>query len=173
MTKLYVTVKSLLFPGAYLRCFWEQVICRICGIPVEDSRYLRDDELTSHIEHEFALTAGKAFAVCYVPHFMTMLSSFFLALIPVFVLFINETDNTVITILCAIIWWFVVSALCNTFPSIEDAINMREKLYKKGNIFQKIIFTPGFVVLYIGSYAENYLLTFIIAVAATIGLIIM
>lgn len=172
MTKLYVIIKSLLFPGAYLRCFWEQAICRMCNIPVEDNRYLRDDELTSHIEHEFAPTAGKAFAICYIPHLMTFLAGLFLSLVPLTALFSLEIDNAVITILCALLWWFAVSAICNSFPSIEDTINMREKLYKKGNILQKIIFTPGFIVLYIGAYAERYLVTFIFAAALTVGLTI-
>ena len=172
MTSLYVIIKSLLFPGAYLRCFWEQVVCRMCKIPVEDNRYLRDDELSSHIEHEFAPTAGKAFAVCYVPHLFTFLAALVLAIIPLLVLFVMETDNTLITIFCAISWWFSVSAICNTFPSIEDAMNMKEKLYKQGNILQKILFTPGFLVMYIGAYAERYLVSFVLSLAATVLLII-
>ena len=171
MTKLYVIIKSLLFPGAYLRCFWEQVICRICKIPVEDNRYLRDDELTSHVEHEFAPSAGKAFAVCYVPHLLTFLAALVLAIIPILVLFVMEVDNVLLTIFCALSWWFSVSAICNTFPSIEDAINMKEKVYKNGNILQKIIFAPGFAVMYLGAYAERYFVSFILSLVATILLI--
>ena len=172
MMKLYVIIKSLLFPGAYLRCFWEQIACRLCKIPVEDNRYLRDDELTTHIEHEFAPTAGKAFAVCYIPHFFTCLAGIFLSIIPLTALFSLEVDNIVITILCVLIWWFAVSALCNCFPSIEDTINLREKLYKKGNIIQKIILTPGYLFLLAGAYAERYFISFILTAAVTIGLII-
>ena len=173
MMKLYIIIKSLLFPGAYLRCFYEQIVCRICKLPVEDNRYLRDDEMTSHIEHELAPTAGKAFAVCWLPHFLTLLSGLALSIVPIMVLFMLEADDLMLTIFCAVCWWFVFSIFCNSFPSIENALNMREKLYKKGNFLQKIIFTPGFVVTYIGAYAERYFVTFVLFSAITALLIIM
>ena len=172
MIKLYVIIKSLLFPGTYLRCFYEQIVCRICKIPVEDNRYLRDDEMSSHIEHELAPTAGKAFAICWIPHILTLISGLLLGMIPVMVLFMLEVDDLLLTIFCAVCWWFAVSIFCSTFPSIEDAINMREKVYKKAGFLQKILFTPGFIVTYIGAYAERYLVSFILLVALTAVLVI-
>lgn len=172
MTKLYVFIKSLLFPGAYLRCFFEQLVCRMWKIPTEDNRYLRDDEMSSHIEHELAPTASKAFAICWVPHILTIISGLLLGMIPVMVLFILEIDDLLLTIFCAVCWWFAVSIFASSFPSIEDAINMREKVYKKGNFLQKILFTPGFIVTYIGAYAERYLVSFILLVALTVLLVI-
>ena len=35
MTKLYIIGKILTFPGAYIKGFWEQLTCRILGLPVE------------------------------------------------------------------------------------------------------------------------------------------
>ena len=52
MTTLYIITKYLTFPGALVRGFFEQLVCRICGIPVEDNRIVRRDELSGHIEHE-------------------------------------------------------------------------------------------------------------------------
>ncbi len=172
MTNLYVIIKALLFPGAHLRCFWEQVICRICKIPVEDNRYLRDDETTSHIEHELVFTAGKAFAVCYIPYFMTSLSALFLSLIPLIVMFVFEVNNVILTVFSVLSWWYAISAYCNRFPLIENAINMKEQIYKNGSLAQKIIFAPGFAVLYVGAYMERYLITFVISVAVTVFLIL-
>ena len=172
MIKLYVIIKSLLFPGAYLRCFYEQIVCRICKIPVEDNRYLRDDEMSSHIEHELAPTAGKAFAICWIPHILTLISGMLLGMIPVMVLFMLEVDDLLLTIFCAVCWWFAVSIFCSTFPSIEDAINMREKVYKNGNFIQKLLFIPGFAVTYIGAYAERYFVSFILSAVFTAVLVL-
>ena len=44
MTALYIASKILTFPGAYIRGFWEQLTCRILGLPVEIPGYLRIDE---------------------------------------------------------------------------------------------------------------------------------
>ena len=75
MTAFYYITKYITFPGAYVRCFWEQIICRICKVPVEDNRYLRQDELAGHIDHEFMPTARSAFALCFVPAFFNALGA--------------------------------------------------------------------------------------------------
>ena len=82
MTFLYELTRLLTFPGAFVRCFWEQIVCRICGVPVEDNRYLRADELSSHVDHELMPTASSAFAICFVPAFFNAIGAFALAIIP-------------------------------------------------------------------------------------------
>ena len=47
---------------------------------------------------------------------------------------------------------------------------MKEKVYKQGNILQKIFYSPALVILYIGSYLESYGITFIAAIAATVAM---
>ena len=38
MTGLYILIKYLTFPGALVRGMWEQIVCRMCKVPVEDNR---------------------------------------------------------------------------------------------------------------------------------------
>ena len=172
MTAFYYITKYLTFPGAYVRCFWEQIICRICKVPVEDNRYLRQDELCGHVEHEFMPTARSAFALCFVPALFNAIGAFCLAIFPIVFLFIYETENLVLSLVCAISWWFACSLFVNSYSLIEDAMNMKEKVYKEGNILQKILYAPGVALLYIGSYLEAYGVTFVAAIVATAAMII-
>ena len=45
MNILYVITRFITFPGALVRAMWEHLVCKICGVPVEDNRtfmpYLR------------------------------------------------------------------------------------------------------------------------------------
>lgn len=172
MTAFYYITKYLTFPGAYVRCFWEQIICRICGVVVEDNRYLRQDELCSHIDHELMPTARSAFALCFVPAFFNAIGAFFLAIFPIVFLFIYETTNLLLLVVCAISWWFACSLYVNSYSLVEDAINMMEKVYKQGNILQKIFYAPGAALLYVGAYLEKYGVTFLAAVIATAAMVV-
>ena len=49
---------------------------------------------------------------------------------------------------------------------------MKEKIYREGNALQKILFAPGFVCLYIGAYLERYCVTFLLALAVMILMIV-
>lgn len=172
MTALYELTRLLTFPGAYVRCFWEQIVCRICGIPVEDNRYLRGDELSGHIDHELAPTASSAFAICFVPAFFNAIGALMLAVLPVAYVFVYETTDVLLTLLCAVSYWLACSLYINSYSLIEDAKNMMVKIFVEGNIFQKIIYAPGFVFLYIGSYLERYNVTFLSTLIATVVLVI-
>ena len=72
---------------------------------------------------------------------------------------------------CAVSYWFAISLFVNAFPLVEDALNMIDKVYRKGNILQKILYTPGVWTCYAGAYLEKYCLTFVFAVALTIGIL--
>lgn len=169
MTFLYCVIRYLTFPGAYVRAMWEQTVCKMSKTVVEDNRYLRDDEMSGHVEHEFTEKAQPSFALCFVPLFMNCVGIFFLLLFPA-VIGANSLWATICNCLSV---WFAFSLFCNSFPLIEDAMNMMEKVYKKGNILQKILYAPGAVICYIGAYLERYNITFLIAVAGVIVLFLL
>ena len=171
MTALYYITKYLTFPGAYARCFWEQIVCRICRVPVEDNRYLRQDEMCSHIDHEFMPTASSAFAFCFVPAFFNAIGAFCLGILPLFFLFFYETTNVITLAVSVVSYWLSCSLYINSYSLVEDAMNMMEKIFKHGNILQKIIYAPGAALLYIGSFLEKYCITFIAVVVFTVAMI--
>lgn len=171
MTTLYIITKYLTFPGAMIRGFWEHLVCRICGIPVEDNRLIRRDEMSSHIEHEFASTASSAFAICFIPAFMNGFLAFLLMIPSFLTLFLFGMNGVLVTIVNIIACWLSFSLYVNSYPLIEDALNMKEAVYKKGNILQKIFYAPGFLGCYIGAFAEKYCVTFVLAVIALIGFV--
>ncbi len=172
MTKLYILIKYLTFPGALIRGMWEQLVCRICKIPVEDNRYLRSDEMISHIEHELMPKAQGAFALCFVPAFMNFIGAFLLALAPVMFTLYARFDDTVLTIVNAVSYWLAFSLMVNSYPLIEDAYNMMEKVYRQGNILQKVLYAPAAALLFVGAFAERYCITFLIALGVTAAIII-
>ncbi|MBQ8504307.1 MAG: hypothetical protein IJ491_08545 [Clostridia bacterium] len=164
MTFLYCLIRYLTFPGAYVRAMWEQIVCKCTKTVVEDNRYIRDDEMSGHVEHEFTAKAQGSFALCFVPLFMNSIGIFSLLLFPA-VIGANSVAATIFNCLAV---WFAVSLFCNSFPLIEDAMNMMEKVYKKGNILQKILYFPGAIVTYIGAYLERYNITALIAIIGVI-----
>ena len=170
MTSLYIIIKYLTFPGALVRGMWEQIVCRFSKIPVEDNRYLRSDEMSSHIEHEFMPKARGAFAICFVPFFFNMLGALFLGIIPAMMLVYLQFRGIALIALCAVAYWLAISLFVNAFPLVEDALNMIDKVYHHGNILQKIFYTPGALICFAGAYLEKYCLTFLFAVALTLGL---
>lgn len=172
MTALYVITKYLTFPGALVRGFWEHIICRICKVPVEDNRIIKSDETSGHIEHELMPTARSAFAICFVPAFLNGILALFLAIGSTLGLFLFEMSDIASTIVNIVSYWFAFSLYVNSYPMIEDALNMKEKVFKQGNILQKILYIPGFIGCYIGAYLERYCLTFVIAVAGLVLLIV-
>lgn len=172
MSALYAITRFITFPGAAVRAMWEHLICRLCGVPVEDNRTFRFDEMCGHIEHELMPKATGAFAIGFVPAFMNGVLAFLLALGPVLGLFVFEMSSLSGRIVNILAYWFAFSLYVNSYPSVEDALNMKEKIYHKGNILQKILYTPGFIGCYVGAYLEKYCLTFVIAVAGLIVLAI-
>lgn len=169
MTLIYVITRFLTFPGALVRGLFEQIVCRIHKTVVEDRRYLKTDETCSHIEHELMSTSGSSFAICFVPFLCQIILAFFVsvtAMTDLFYLGYFAIPNGIIDIVCL---WVGISLAVNCFPSVEDALNMWEKLYKtKGHVFQKIIFAPGAVICFVGAYLEKYSLTFILSIAAAL-----
>ncbi len=172
MTAIYIIVKYLTFPGAYVRCMLEQIICRMWKVPVEDNRCLKKNETASHIEHEFMPTVNSAFFFCFIPSFLCIIGAVVLGLIPSLFTVFAAINDIALIIANVIGYWFAVSLFVNAFPLVEDALHMVESVYKKGNILQKIIFAPGVAVNFIGAYLEKYSVTFLIAAAFALTLIL-
>ena len=171
MTGLYILIKYLTFPGALVRGMWEQIVCRFSKVPVEDNRYLRRDEMASHIEHEFMPKARGAFAICFVPFFFNILGAILFGTIPAVMLLYLQFRGLPLLAVCAVSYWFAISLFVNAFPLVEDAMNMVDKVYHHGNILQKIIYAPGAAICYVGAYLEKYCITFIFAVVLTLAMI--
>ncbi len=168
MTAIYIIIKYLTFPGAYIRCMLEQIICRIWKVPVEDNRCLRKDETVSHVEHEFMPTVNSAFFFCFIPSFLCILGAIVIGLIPTLFTVYARINDLALTLVNLLGYWFAVSLFVNAFALVEDVWHMTESVYKKGNILQKVIFAPGVAFNFIGAYLEKYSITFLIALAFTL-----
>ncbi len=172
MTSLYVLIKYLTFPGCLVRGFWEQVVCRFAKVPVEDNRYLRKNEMSGHVEHEFMPRARGAFALCFVPCLFCLFGAFLFGIIPSVFLLHLGFPGLWFTVFNILSYWFAFSLFVNAFPLPEDAANMIEKVYGEGNILQKIIYAPGVVITWVGAFLERYCITFVAAVVVTVFLIV-
>lgn len=172
MNTLYVITKYLTFPGAMVRGLFEHLMCRICSLPVEDNRLMQKDELCSHVEHELAPTARKAFALCFVPAFLNAIIATLLAITSTIGLFYFEQTGIVNIIISVLAYWIAFSLYVNSYPLIEDALNMKDKIYNHGTLLQKIIYAPGFLGCYIGAFLERYCITFLLALAGLVALIL-
>lgn len=171
MTTLYIITRFLTFPGALLRGFLEQLICRIHKTPVEDNRYLRRDELCSHIEHEFMLKPWSAFAICFFPMLIQLILGFFVSVTAAMDLLYLGVFSWPVGLIDIVSLWVGISLSVNCFPSIEDAINLKGLLYDSDTgILQKIILTPGTVICYAGAFLERYCITFLSGVVITLVL---
>lgn len=169
MTALYIITRYLTFPGALIRCFYEHVLLRLTKTPVEDDRYIRDDEMSSHIEHELIRKPTAAFFTALIPCLLCISGAFLMVLCPL----VFRPTSAMGTVFTGLSLWFAVSLISNCFPSVEDALNLADRIYRKGNIFQKIIFSPFFAVLFIGAYIERYSLSFIAAMAAVVAEVVL
>lgn len=169
MTMIYILTRFITFPGALTRGLFEQLVCRTHKTVVEDNRYLRNDENCSHIEHELMNTPGAAFAVCFVPMLLQLILGVCVSMCAVTNLIYLGSFSMPSGIIDIICLWLGFSLSVNCFPSVEDALNMIEKLYKtEGHVLKKIIFAPGAAVCFVGAYLEKYCLTFVSGIALTL-----
>lgn len=171
MTKLYIISKYLTFPGAYLRGFWEQLTCRILGLPVEVPGYLRIDEACGHVEHAMAKKGFAAYLIATGPGFMNLMTG-----IPIFLagflnlnyMGITPKDSVGLFVFYVLMMYAGVSMLCNIFPLVEDAMNLHDLLYrqKKGNIVGRIFAAIPMAITYVGAYLEKYCITVLLWIIA-------
>ncbi len=169
MRYINAIVKILTFPGGLLRGFWEQLFCKIYGIPVENRKYFQFNEMAGHIEHEPIKHPTMNYFYCLVSGLMVFIAGI-VFLFPAFInlFYLDIMDETMRTINYVFLY-LGVSMLTNIFPSIEDSLMMWEN-YKKLTKIEKIFYAPGAVIMYAGAYAENFGITLLtnVALAAVI-----
>lgn len=167
MTVLYLISKILTFPGAYLKSFFEHLVCRLVGIPIESARYMRGDELCGHMEHELADRKAKSICLCFFPGLFTFLLGAPLAAAGwLNICWLGVTPKALDGSASQPMFWVFlvmlyvgVSLLCNLFPLAEDALWLWQKLYKDKehptNIFFRIIFFIPSIIMMAGSFLER------------------
>lgn len=173
MTKLYIALKILTFPGAYIRGFWEQLTCKILGLAVEVPGYLRIDEACGHVEHAMAKKGFASYLIATGPGFMNFMTGvpFFLAgFLNLKYMGITLADSTGLFVFYILMLYVGISMLCNLFPLVEDAMNLFDVVYgkKKTNIIGRILMFIPSVITYAGAYLEKYCVTPVLWAAAMI-----
>ena len=165
MRIVYIIGKYITFPGAFLRAFWEHLTCLLLGIPVENTGYLRADEMCGHIEHLLPRKAAGAYIQATAPGVMGLLTG-----LPMFLLgFANLrfmgaafSDSAVLFILYIIMIYVGASIMCCLHPQYEVALNLWDITLSKlrsgeaksviGGVF---MFLPALFV-YIGAVLERF-----------------
>ncbi len=162
MTNLYVVTRVLTFFGTVMRAFWEQVACRLCGIPVEDVRALKVSELCGHVEHELVKKKSHIFLVCWLPFTINFIFACCFLLSGAYrVLYVGDIK----TVTSWVFLWLGISFAANCVPSFEDVLSFKDAFYNKDTkLIIKILFAPFFVVIYGFSVLERYSLTFIVSI---------
>lgn len=173
MTALYIASKILTFPGAYVKGFWEQLTCKLLGLPVEVPGYLRLDEACGHVEHAFPKKGWAAYLIATGPVFMNFnigLWIFLAGFMNLYFLGITPNDSVGLFVVYVIVTYLGISMLCNVFPLVEDAMNLYDLLYrkKKGNIVGRIFGFIPTVITYVGAYLEKYCITVVLWIAAMV-----
>lgn len=165
MRILYVIGKYITFPGAFLRAFWEQVTCLLLGLPVENTGYLRADEMCGHIEHVLPKKASAAYISATAPGVMSLIAGLPLTIFGIInlrVLGVAPADSVLLFVIYILILYAGVSVMCCLHPQFEVAQNLwditLEKLRSKdtkskvGGIF---MFLPA-LCTYIGAILERF-----------------
>lgn len=167
MTNLYVATRVLTFFGTVLRCFWEQLVCRICGIPAEDVRPFKVSEICGHVEHELVKTKKQAFLICFVPFFFNfVLSVCFLLGGAYKLVFIGDFK----TLTGYLFFWLGISLAANCVPSFEDVLSFKDVFYgEQSNKFLKVVLAPFYWVIYGLSFIERYSVTFVLSIIFSVA----
>ena len=162
MTNLYVATRVLTVFGTIIRTFWEQVACRVCGVPVEDVRAFKVSELCGHVEHELIRNKKHSFIVCWLPFTMNfILACCFLLTGAYRIVYIGDV-KTVTSWVC---FWLGISFAANCVPSFEDVLTFKEFFYnKETKTAVKVILAPFFALIYGFGILERFSITFVVAV---------
>ena len=179
MRIFYVITKFLLFPGAYLRGFWEQVTCRILHLMVESDGYMRLDEACSHVDHSLPEKQFAAYLMSTGPGFMNFnmgMAFFLFGFLNVKVLGITPYDSLPLFIVYVISMYIGVSLLNCLFPLTEDILKYwdiawgkSKPIKKKGRKVtggvRKVIALPFTLITRAGAFLEKNCVIFILWVA--------
>lgn len=187
MKILYIISKFLTFPGAYIRSFWEHLICRCIKVTIEPTGYLRADEACGHVEHGLAKKPFGAYILATLPGFLTFnmgLAFFLLGFMNLEYMGITFYDSKPLFIAYAVILYLGISLLCSVFPLCEDILNYWDMAYSKTGkvkahgvlrvfqfIFRIIVFIPALITR-IGAFLERYCIIFLLWVAFVVLMIV-
>ncbi len=162
MINLYVFTRALTFFGTLMRAFWEQIACRVCGIPVEDVRGFKVSELCGHVEHELIKKKSHIFLVTFLPFVMNFVLAFCFLLGGAYrVVYIGDVKSISFWFLL----WLGISFAANCVPSFEDVLSFKEAFFESNTkIFVKILVAPFFAIIYGFSILERMSVTFVLAV---------
>ncbi len=161
MTYIYVATRIITYFGTETRVFLEQLVCRMLGIPQEDTRSFKGSEMCGHVEHELAAGLKQAFLLCFLPFTVNFILGCCVLLTGAYRVFYIG-DYTFSSILFA---WVGISLLANCAPSFEDALSFKDYLYSKSTkLIVKIVLTPFFAVSFVCSFLERYSVTLILAI---------
>lgn len=179
MTVIAIIIKFITLPGAYLKGFFEQVMCKICGCYVESDGYLRMDAACGHVDHIPAEKRGKAFSVAVFPGCVTFLFGIILwvsGLGALALLKIRPSDNVTMFVIYVILAYLGFSLLNNVFPMPEDAHTNWSLLFGKGNsagfVAKVLLFIPS-AINFAGAYAERFGINFLLLSAASAAALIL
>lgn len=161
MKILYIISKYITFPGAFLRCFWEQFVCKIQKVAIENNKCLQVNEMCGHIEHETIDGKVKSFLNALIPGLLVFIAGAVLLTAPFVNLLLIGILQKPLKVIMYVMLYLALSMLTNIFPSTEDAIFMWEN-YKQLGKGLKILFAPGAAIMYVGSYLEKYCVTFFV-----------
>ena len=171
MKMLYRATRVLTAPGALIRAFWTQLLCRIWMIPVEDTRVFRRGETFGYLTHAEAATVGGAFALAFVPALLNALLALMLFCSSFLGLFVFQMTGWASGIANVLAYWVAVSLYVNSYPSKADAFHMKHLLREEGTTAQKLCFTVGAVCCDFGSLLERTCVTVLIAAGGLAALI--
>lgn len=174
MKTLGLIVKYFTFIGAYTHGFFEHLACRMCGVLIEDARYLRANEMCGFTDHELIRKRSASFCVCFFPFCMNLLFGLiFTAAGAVNLYYLGSffTKGGFPHIVNFLLLWLGLSFLTNLFPSFEDALMLKEHLYGKDkNTAIKVLAAPVFGILYGGAYLLQYGGTLLTSIAFSVSL---
>ena len=167
MTNLYVATRVLTAMGTVLRAFWEQLVCRICGIPAEDVRAFKVSELCGYVEHELTENKKQTFLICFLPFTLNFILSICFLLGGAYkIVYVGDLK----TLTGYLFFWLGISFAANCVPSFEDVLSFKDFFYSKdSNVVLKVILAPFFAVIYGFSILERYSLTFVAAIIFAIA----
>ena len=162
MTILYLIGRIITVPGAYLKAFWEHLLCRILRVPTGEPRYLRLDEMLGHIEHDLPSGTGKSFLFCAVSGLLNALLGLPMLLTGTLGLFYlgvgySGDEKSPVFWVYLIMLYFGIALLSNIFPLAEDALYTWGLVFdeKTPFIVKALLFIPC-AVLIGGAYIERY-----------------
>lgn len=177
MRIVYIISKYINFAGAAFKAFWEHFFCRVLHIPVENSQYLKANEVCGHVEHDFSDSKVKTFLIAWLPGLMmSIFSGGFLLSASIGLGFLGMYSGVmgVVYFICLCLG---LSFMANMYPLVEDALYNYDLIYKdtenKTNLFVKIILFLPSVFMIIGAYLEKWGVLGILSKAAFITILVL